>query len=225
MAGWSEIATAKEENRHELILSGPSISERISKNGLDPSLFGLTGLNFLRISETCLEAVPDSVSKLQNLLTLVLHSNKIKTITSSVGKLSKLKNLDASRNVLEDFPEEVADLSALYSLNCSFNKLTTFPSLLKNDWLTILDLSNNLLEDFPDVCSEKMCHLAEIRLVSNNIKEIPHNINLLPSLKLLDVSENKIKEAPGELTDISKLKGDQLLSIYIIYAVFNGQSQ
>lgn len=206
MAAWSEIVTAKEENRHELILSGQSISDRISKSGLDPSLFGLTGLNFLRISDTCLETVPDSISNLQNLLTLVLHSNKIKSITSSLGKLSKLKNLDASRNVLEDFPEEVADLSALYSLNCSFNKLSTFPSLLKNDWLTILDLSNNALEDFPDVISESMCHLAEIRLVSNNIKEIPHNINLLPSLKLLDVSENKIKEAPGELSDISKLK-------------------
>ncbi|KAK3908645.1 Leucine-rich repeat-containing protein 47 [Frankliniella fusca] len=205
-SGWSEITTAKEEKRHELILSGPTISDRIAKTGLDPSLFDLTGLNFLRVSETCLEEVPDTISNLQNLSTLVLHSNKIKTLTSSLGKLSKLKNLDVSRNQLEKFPEEVADLSALYSLNASFNKLTEFPSLLKNSWLTILDLSNNAFEDFPDVCSDKLCHLAEVRLGSNNIKEIPHSINALPALKLLDLSENKIKDVPGELSDITKLK-------------------
>ncbi|KAE8742078.1 hypothetical protein FOCC_FOCC012352 [Frankliniella occidentalis] len=205
-SGWSEIITAKEENRHELILSGPTISDRIAKYGIDSALFSLTGLNFLRVSETCMEEVPDTISNLQNLSTLVLHSNKIKTLTSSLGKLSKLKNLDVSRNQLERFPEEVADLSALYSLNASFNKLASFPSLLKNSWLTILDLSNNAFEDFPDVCCDKLCHLSEIRLGSNNIKGIPHNINVLPALKLLDLSENKIKDVPGELADISKLK-------------------
>lgn len=203
---WSEITTAKEENRHELILSGPTVSERIEKNGLDSSLFGVTGLNFLRISETCLETVPDAISNLQNLSTLVLHSNKLKRLTPSLSKLPKLKNLDASRNQLEDFPEEIADLSALYSLNSSFNQLTTFPCLVKNIRLTILDLSNNCLEDFPDICCDQLCHLSEVRLGSNKIKSIPHSISVLPALKVLDLSENKIKDVPGELSDISKLK-------------------
>lgn len=203
---WDEISQARLEKRHELVLCGPSISKRISTSGLDENLFTLTTLNFLSISETCLEALPDSVSGLQNLSTLVLHSNHFQRLTTSIAKLSKLKNLDISRNQLEEFPEEVSELSALYSLNLSFNKLTSFPSLVSNTWLTILDLSNNSLDEFPSICSEKLCHLSEVRLASNNILEIPHNINLLPVLKLLDVSQNKIKEVPGELSDISKLK-------------------
>lgn len=202
---WPEIEKAEKENRHELILSGKEISSRIAKEGLDQKLFALNCLNYLNIHETELSEVPDAISNLSNLQTLVLHSNKLAEINENISKLSKLKILDLSRNFITYVPECLSNLP-LVTLNLNSNQVNCFPVFTNAVKLTVLDLSNNHLHHFPRVCSEEMVNLTELKLQGNEIQEIADNINVLPVLKLLDISNNKLKTLPGELADCPKLK-------------------
>ncbi|XP_078052331.1 leucine-rich repeat-containing protein 47 [Augochlora pura] len=203
---WHVIRTAAAENKHELVLSGPAISELIEKSGLDDSLFNLQHLNFLNISNTCLDKVSQDIEKLQNLTTLVLHSNQITKLPDTIDKLEKLKFFDCSRNKLISLPNQLGKLPQLTTLNLSSNILESLPSQALNVKLSVLNLSNNKFEDFPDVCYPNLIHLSEIYVNGNKIKNIPVTISQLPSLKILNIADNSISVVPGEIADCNKLK-------------------
>lgn len=208
---WPEITQAETENRRELKLSGAEISERISSNGLDRSLFSLTSLNLLNISDTVLTELPVEISNLTNLQTLLLYGNEIKQIPSSIGDLKKLKVLDISRNKLESVPDAITELTSLTTLNLSCNALTEFPALENSAQLSVLDLSRNKLTEFPSICFEANSHIAEVNFKDNEIEVIPFEIENLSSLKHLILVNNKIKKIPKCLSDMAKLKGKNRL--------------
>ncbi|KAI4487744.1 hypothetical protein M0802_011849 [Mischocyttarus mexicanus] len=203
---WNIIKQTADENKHELILTGPSISRLIVENGLDKMLFDLQNLNYLNITHTCLQEIPEEIGKLQNLTTLVLHSNEIDKLPESIGKLIKLKFLHCSQNKLTYLPDAVGNLSQLSSINFGSNLLQSIPCQMKNLKLTSLDLSNNKLEVFPDVCYTELVHLSEIHVNKNLLKSIPGNISRLQVLKILNVADNLLTVVPGELADCHKLK-------------------
>lgn len=203
---WSEVSLAKTENRHELVLFGPSVSKRIEENGIDPYIFKLIRLNYLNIHETCLSSIPDDIVKLENLQTLVLHSNKLSKINEKLAGLDQLKVLDLSRNALKTIPDVLTSLPQLVTLNLSFNSLESVPAFTKNPKLTTLDISNNKLKLFPDICNSGVCNLSELQLSNNELEEIPSTISVLVALKTFNVSHNKIKNIPNELVDCGKLK-------------------
>ncbi|XP_076254595.1 leucine-rich repeat-containing protein 47-like isoform X2 [Rhynchophorus ferrugineus] len=213
---WPEIEAAKKEHRRELSLSGSEISKRIDDSGLDITLFSLSELNYLSLTDTNVHKIPSEILKLNNLQTLILHSNKIKYCDQNIFKLPKLKVLDLSRNLLTSLPDNITTLLQIVSLNLSYNKLDAFSILSNCTKLAVLDLSNNNLKLFPNVCFDYMISLSEIKLHGNKIEEIPTNIDNLPSLKTIDLSENCIKVLPGELADCHKLKEINLKSNPII---------
>lgn len=202
---WQEIEAAKNDKRRELILSGPTVNENISKDGLDPELFELINLNYLSIHDTKLQSLPESVARLENLQTLVLHSNDLSAVTADLSRLDKLKVLDLSRNRLREVPFDLSKLVNLTSLNLSYNDLEQLPKF-DNKKLSTFDASNNKLNDFAEISNVNMTCLQELKLSNNKIKTIPNNINVLPSLKTLDLSHNEIRAVPGELSACSKLK-------------------
>lgn len=203
---WYVLKGAAAENKHELVLSGSAISELIQKRGFDKTLFNLHHLNYLSITQTCLEEVPEEIGQLVNLATLVLHSNEISKIPGTVEKLEKLKVLDCSRNKLSALPDEVSKLPQLTTMNVGSNLLRSLPTQMNNVKLSVLDLSNNQFEEFPDVCYPELIHLCEIYANGNKIKAIPATINRLVSLKILNVADNSITAVPGEIADCNKLK-------------------
>ncbi|XP_069691422.1 leucine-rich repeat-containing protein 47-like [Periplaneta americana] len=203
---WPEISSAKTENRHELNLSGAAISKKIEDNGLDNTLFSLSGLNYLCISQTCLNTLPEDIGNLTNLTSLVLHSNKISKLPTTIGKLINLKMLDLSRNKLEAIPDEISNLPQLSTLNLASNNLSVFPCMSQNTKLSILDLSGNQFEEFPDICYAELIHLAEVKLNGNKLKEVPPTIKELSSLKVFDLGDNALSTVPAEIADINKLK-------------------
>ncbi|XP_066259997.1 leucine-rich repeat-containing protein 47-like [Euwallacea similis] len=203
---WPEIEIALKEKRREIALSGAHVTERIEKNGLDPSIYTLTELNFLSLTGTGLPELSSDISKLSNLQTLILHSNKIQQLNEELTKLTKLKHLDLSCNCIVNIPDNIGSLSQLATLNLSHNKLTSFPALLSNSKLAVLDLSHNNLTTFPNICSQDMTNLSELKLQGNEIDIVPSNISTLPVLKILDLNNNKLKALPGELSDCLKLK-------------------
>ncbi|XP_011498436.1 PREDICTED: leucine-rich repeat-containing protein 47-like [Ceratosolen solmsi marchali] len=203
---WYEITQAIKDNRRELILSGEEVSRKIAENGLDSTLFDIDTINYLNISNTCLNHLPDELGNLQNITNLVLHSNLIKNLPNTIGNLKKLKVLDCSQNELEEVPSELRDLPQLMTLNLRSNQFSYLPPQISNAKLCSIDLSNNKFEEFPDICYAELIHLAEVRLNNNLIKVIPTNISVLPSLKLLDLGANQISVIPGEVADCTKLK-------------------
>lgn len=188
---WVAIKQAADENKHELILTGASVSKLIEKSGLDKNLFNLHNLNYLSIKQTCLREIPDEIEKLTNLTTLVLHSNEISTLPETISKLNKLKMFDCSTNKLTTLPQNL-DFPQLTTINFSSNLLQYIPSQRANVKLTVLDLSNNILEMFPDVCHAELVHLSELYLNRNQITEIPASINRLQALKILNIADNLI---------------------------------
>lgn len=207
MSVWPEVTTAKSENRHEIKLAGAAISKRISESGLDKTIFSITNLNLLNISDTCLEAIPDDIKKLVNLQTLLLFGNKIQKFNVNITSLSKLKVLDLSRNQLESIPD-LSNMKELTSINFSNNLIEDMPTIGDMPNLITFDASNNKLKSFMNVENANLPHLTDVKLNGNAIVELPaHVARSMPSLKNFDLGDNQLKTIPGEVASMSKLKG------------------
>ncbi|XP_031566774.1 leucine-rich repeat-containing protein 47-like [Actinia tenebrosa] len=202
---WSEVEKASQEQRYELVLNGSAISERISSNGLDISIFQLTKLNFLQISNTNLEELPSEIGNLVNLKTLDLHRNALKTIPASIENVKEIKTLDISGNSLNELPVEFGELDSLHTLNLNCNQLSVIPSVVKLKHLARLDISHNELCDLPDGIF-KLELISEIRASSNKIGVLSEEVSNLQMLKVLDMSSNVLEAVPVSLANCLKLK-------------------
>lgn len=216
---WPEVDQARRENRHELVLFGKSLAKKYEDSGLDKSLFELQSLNYLNIHELAITDIPDDVAKLTNLTTLVLHTNKLTNIPEAVNNLKKLKVLDCSRNQLANLPRAF-ELPQLATVNLGSNSLTYLSDVQCCVKLASLDLSNNQLQEFPDVCHSQLVHLAEIKFNGNRINRIPHAINNLPALKVLDLADNCIRGKDNIISLIithsnNSFKTNALLQLYL----------
>jgi len=204
---WLEVAKAKEENRHELVLTGETIARRITETGLDERIFTLTTLNFLEISKCGLQTLPHGVGQLTGLSNLVLHGNRLHVVPDTIGQLSRLKFLDLSSNELESLPSPVGDLRDLQTLNVSKNRLTELIDPRAMISLHILDVSHNCLTEIPDgICCSQLSMLSTILANNNELESVPEDLFELPSLKTLDVTANKLTEIPPVLSECAKLK-------------------
>ena len=85
---WPEVQTAKAEQRHELVLHGKDVSDRVQTAGgtVDEEVFSLVKLNFLEISEAKLQSVPETLSSLVNLTSLVLKSNQLTKVPDGINR-------------------------------------------------------------------------------------------------------------------------------------------
>ncbi|KAJ8711250.1 hypothetical protein PYW07_008492 [Mythimna separata] len=207
MSAWPEVTTAKSENRHEIKLAGAAISKRISESGLDKGIFQLTNINLLNISDTCLSAIPDDISRLVNLQSLLLFGNKITDFNKNITSLKKLKVLDLSRNQLKSIPESLNEMKELASINFSNNEIEEMPKFNDFPSLLTMDLSYNKLKSFLDLENAVLLHLTDLKMKGNAIEELPSYIaRSLPSLKNFDIGDNQLKTVPGEVANMAKLK-------------------
>ncbi|KRT82787.1 hypothetical protein AMK59_3514 [Oryctes borbonicus] len=210
MAPWPEVLTAKNENKREIILNGAKINERIKEKGFDAAIYELTALNYLNIHDSILNEVQDEIGNLQNLQTLVLHSNKLEKLNVQIFSLAKLKVLDLSRNLIGKVPEEISKLTHLDTLNLSMNQIEELPDLSKNTKLAVVNASKNKLKEFDIICKQELNCLSDLNLSNNEIEVLPHSISQLVSLKNFYLEVNKITVLPGELVDCNKLKDVRL---------------
>ncbi|XP_026730440.1 leucine-rich repeat-containing protein 47-like [Trichoplusia ni] len=207
MSAWPEVTTAKSENRHEIKLAGAAISKRISESGLDKGIFQLTNINLLNISDTCLSSIPDDISRLVNLQSLLLFSNKIVEFNKNITSLKKLKVLDLSRNQLKSIPESLNDMKELTSINLSSNEIEEMPKFIDFPNLITIDVSNNKLTSFLDVEDAVFPHLTDVKIKGNAIDTLPgYIVRSFPLLKNFDIGDNQLKSMPGEIANMSKLK-------------------
>ncbi|XP_058807757.1 toll-like receptor 6 [Phymastichus coffea] len=132
----------------------------------------LTGLQDLRLSGNGLSEVPTAVRALRNLKTLDLGNNKIANVNhESFAGLDKLSGLRLVDNKLE---------------NISRKAFSNMPAL------QILNLASNAIRHVEQGAFFKNNLLIAIRLDGNQLTEIHGVFRNLPSLLMLNISDNKL---------------------------------
>jgi len=74
-----------------------------------------------------LKVIPESISKLRNLIKLNLSDNQITSIPEEIIKLRSLKYLDVSKNKLTHLSEKIANMPSLQILNLEENPFDFLP--------------------------------------------------------------------------------------------------
>ena len=206
---WPEIRKTFDTKRYELKLVGAEISQRLDENkgSLDTNLFKLKHLNFLEISKTTLNSIPNEIGALVGLSTVLLHSNAIVSVSSELGKLKSITHLDLSNNSIKSLPNELKNLVELKALNLSGNLLQElFPLDLLNK-CAVINVSRNKFTKLPDdLGSSKLENLSHIDASFNEITELHEHFVDLPVLKTFNLEHNQIKVVPSVLHKCAKLK-------------------
>ncbi|KAJ4718621.1 Disease resistance protein [Melia azedarach] len=93
-------------------------------------LVHMQGLKILDLSDTNISVLPDSVSDLINLRSLLLRNCAFLRRIPSLKKLSALQYLDFHQTSIEGVPEGLEKLKKLISLNLICERLEEFPSAI-----------------------------------------------------------------------------------------------
>ncbi|XP_053262089.1 leucine-rich repeat serine/threonine-protein kinase 2 isoform X3 [Podarcis raffonei] len=151
----------------------------ISRNEIGPSLIldskiVCPSLKLLNLSYNQLSCIPEFLSNVaQNLEHLILEGNKLSSVCSPLC-LKELKVLNISKNAVSFLAENfLKDCLKLETLNAGMNSLEATPDLPPN--------------------------ITTLKLSQNNFSSVPEAILLLPHLRSVDLSNNKITTLPGPL--------------------------
>ena len=143
-----------------------------------------SGAIALDLSGLGLNAIPDSLAQLGQLLILYLRGNKITAIPDSFTQLARLSTLFFSDNQITVFPDSLAQLALLSHLDLNRNQIAAFPNSFA-----------------------QLARLRGLYLSGNKITVIPDSLAQLAQLHTLDVSDNQIAALPDSLATLEKLTG------------------
>ena len=214
-----KIQQALQSGATELDLSG---SKDLKLTELPDSLWKLTQLTELNLTDNKLTTLPPSLGQLTQLTELNLSSNQLTTLPDSLGQLTQLTELDLSYNKLTSLPPSLGQLAQLTNLNLSSNQLTTLPdSLGQLTQLQTLALDGNSIEKLPD--SFNNLKNLEVFTLQYYAIEFPEFIRHNKNLQGLAVVDSKLKSIPEWIAELSKLKdflfwGNQLTDLPISIA-------
>ncbi|MEK7729453.1 MAG: COR domain-containing protein, partial [candidate division KSB1 bacterium] len=172
---------------------------------LPESVTCLQNLISLDLSFNRLKMLPENVTRLQNLATLNLRYNELTTLPESVTYLQNLTILNLDGNKLTALPESPTHLQNLTTLHLSRNQLTALPesfSDLQN--LSLLDLSDNQLTTLPESLGD-LQNLATLNLSYNELTTLPESVTHLQNLTTLNLSNNQLTALPGSIGDLQSL--------------------
>src|ERR1035441_6088588 len=169
----------------------------------------LSQLPFLRtlvLSGNQITTIPESITALSNLGKLDLNNNRITTIPDSICGLTKLTTLALQNNRITTIPESISRLAELRTLVLSGNQITTIPeSITALSNLRALHLNGNWITTLPDSIG-RLTKLTTLGLHRNRIAIIPESISRLSDLKSLVLSRNQITAVPESVTALKKLR-------------------
>ncbi|KAG1959819.1 leucine-rich repeat and calponiny domain-containing protein [Pimephales promelas] len=138
------------------------------------TIISLQSLTCLNISRNQLSVLPACVCGLP-LRVLNASNNKLNALPESIGQLTNLMELDVSCNEITALPRHIGQLKALRELNVHRNLLCVLPEDLADLPLVKFDFSCNKVSTIP-VCYRKMTQLQSLHLEINPLQSPPAQI-------------------------------------------------
>jgi Leucine-rich repeat (LRR) protein len=177
----------------------------------------LKDLKYLNLSSCLIETLPDNfhLPSLKS-LKMTLKNKNISQVEKSLEQISKITSLETLSITLsgdEKIPMSFSNLSSLEELEVSSfsnKKSSNIIDLVKlvssNNNLRKLSIKSTSLKTFPSELIPMLSELEVLDLSSNNIENIPYNIENLSKLKELNLSDNKLTNIPDSILKLKKLK-------------------
>lgn len=134
-----------------------------------------------------------------NMSVLDLSQNRLTEMPACMCELEYLETLQLRSNCIQRLPSSVHLMKSLGFLDLRGNQLKLLPSTLFFLRLKVLLLSGNQIESIPREIRQLENCLTELDISWNKLVEVPSDISLLKSLRVLNVSNNNITELPPEI--------------------------
>uniref|UniRef100_A0A672SKG3 Leucine rich repeats and calponin homology domain containing 1 n=1 Tax=Sinocyclocheilus grahami TaxID=75366 RepID=A0A672SKG3_SINGR len=179
----------------------------ISRNQLSvlPACVCGLPLRVLNASNNKLNALPESIGQLTNLMELDVSCNEITALPRHTGQLKALRELNVHRNLLCVLPEDLADLP-LVKFDFSCNKVSTIPVCYrKMTQLQSLQLENNPLQSPP----AQICMKGKIHIFKYLAMEACRSDKMVDALYLPDIDQHKKLDSDS---GVGSDNGDKRLS-------------
>jgi hypothetical protein len=169
-AALHHIERAHIEKETYLDLGGLSLTE------LPDTLFELTWLEALYLSDNQLTGLPESIGRLHNLSELDLRGNSLNSLPDTISILHNLEILDLSENRLTRLPDSIGQLNNLEVLRIENNRLVSLPdSIGQLEKLYKFDLYNNRVTQLPDTI-DRLTNLVYLGLERNPLRNLPDTV-------------------------------------------------
>lgn len=108
-------------------------------------------------------------------------------------------------NDIKFLPEFMGDLRKIEFIYAQHNDIDKLPDLEGCEHLQELHISNNYIKEIPERFCEKLPSLKVLDLRDNKIEKLPDEISMLQSLMRLDLSNNSIYSLPTSLCTLAHL--------------------
>ncbi|KAK8662577.1 hypothetical protein V6N13_092147 [Hibiscus sabdariffa] len=144
----------------------------------------------LKLSETRIEEVHDSIEQLILLERLYLENSRVKKLSSNISKLESLESLDLSHCPLVEFPEIPRSLTGLSLCGTEIEEVASSSDCLCNS--RCLDMSSSSIQKLQ--CNVPLIGSREIPTI-----DVPSSMLRFKSLRYLKMSHCKSLKVLSEL--------------------------
>lgn len=133
-----------------------------------------------------------AIPYLENLSSLLLQNNNLKTIPKELWRLVNLQELNLGCNQLEILPKEIGLLTNLQELFLHSNQLVGIPSQIGYlQQLQVLDLTDNRLENLPGELVSRM-HLKSLWVEKNPFDTVAEETKYFKMISLKNICAQTI---------------------------------
>jgi hypothetical protein len=170
-----------------------------------PSFEGLHSLKVLNVYTGRLEKLPDNIGEKQaNIVKINIIRNPLKRLPNSASKLKQLISLRLLSTNITKIPNPV-QWTSLVTLRIRQSKLRTLPENIGLvQMLSFLDLEYNLIQKLPDSIGS-LEHLQVLLVSGNSISELPDSITTLKNLQYIYGLNNKLSKLPKNIGNMKAL--------------------
>ena len=173
-----------------------------------PDLFDMYSLRKLSATFNNIVTLPDTVSKLTNLVELLLDNNQLVRLPEELGEVQTLTLLSILHNELTVLPVTLGNLSELEVFNADFDDKIVAPPHEVTRLRGVKGLSYVLdfMLLFCDARRDHEIELIEFDLLSLPTELLDNNVGKLTStLRSLSLATNKLHILPSEMYSLASL--------------------